>query len=375
VQRKHALAERFAGMGWLVPAILDALTVATDLYMDAIATVHVDRYWAGHVGLLGDAAWGGTLGGQGTSLAIVGTHVLAHELAAAPDVVSAWSRYEARMRRYATRCQSGAVRAGGFFAPKTRIGLGLRNVFYGVLSPFRLQMRASRPRHDAAVVSVVARRLQTCRVLRRGELGLVAKQPDSPRACSSLRPPLRTARNHAATAQATSVQKAARAPLADLAALARSPHFRLFLCFSCCSLPPNPSSKSVLPRRALARLLQIHRPADAPSTAPPCPRESCRPPATRRGLPSAPPASAPCSGHARQRRSPKTHDASSGCGGAALLGAVLDAAARSADGRDALSASNRVHCSIDINAGYLLDRESRPALGRLRRSSWARPAS
>jgi len=134
VQRKHALAERFAGMGWLVPAILDALAVATDLYVDAIATVHVDRYWAGHVGLVGDAAWGGTLGGQGTSLAIVGAYVLAHELAAAPNVVSAWSRYEARMRPYATRCQSGAARAGGFFAPKTRIGLGFRNVFYGVLT-------------------------------------------------------------------------------------------------------------------------------------------------------------------------------------------------------------------------------------------------
>jgi 2-polyprenyl-6-methoxyphenol hydroxylase-like FAD-dependent oxidoreductase len=136
--QRRDLAARFAGMGWVVPRVLDSLAEAQDLYVDAIATVHVDRYSTGRIALLGDAAWGGTLGGQGTSLAIVGAYVLAHELAMASDPGAGLARYEARMRPYATRCQRGAGRAGGFFAPRTWLGLGLRNLFYGALTSPRL---------------------------------------------------------------------------------------------------------------------------------------------------------------------------------------------------------------------------------------------
>ncbi len=132
--QKRALSERFAGMGWCVPELIAALDAASDLYVDAVATVHLDRYANGRIALLGDAAWGGTLGGQGTSLAIVGAYVLAHELAAQSNPALAFARYEAAMRPYATRCQAGARRVGGFFAPRTRFGLMLRNVFYGTLS-------------------------------------------------------------------------------------------------------------------------------------------------------------------------------------------------------------------------------------------------
>jgi 2-polyprenyl-6-methoxyphenol hydroxylase-like FAD-dependent oxidoreductase len=132
--QKRALAARFAGMGWRVPRVLECLTDAADLYVDAIATVHVDRYARGRVVLLGDAAYGGTLGGQGTSLAMVGAYVLANELSLASDPAAAFARYEARIRPYATRCQRGAARAGGFFAPRTRFGVALRDVMYGVLT-------------------------------------------------------------------------------------------------------------------------------------------------------------------------------------------------------------------------------------------------
>ncbi len=133
-QQKRVLAERFAGMGWLVPRMTAALDGAQDLYVDAVATVHVPSYACGRIGLLGDAAWGGTLGGQGTSLAIVGAYVLAHELAASPSPANAFSRFEREMRPYATGCQRGAMHVGGFFAPRTRFGLTLRNLFYGALS-------------------------------------------------------------------------------------------------------------------------------------------------------------------------------------------------------------------------------------------------
>lgn len=136
--QKRALRETFAGVGWETPRILDALESATDLYVDAIATVRLDRYARGRVVLLGDAAWGGTLGGQGTSLAIVGAYVLAGEHARGRTPAGAFVAYEKLMRPYATRCQAGATRAGGFFAPATRPGLWLRDRFYGLLTTPRL---------------------------------------------------------------------------------------------------------------------------------------------------------------------------------------------------------------------------------------------
>jgi 2-polyprenyl-6-methoxyphenol hydroxylase-like FAD-dependent oxidoreductase len=135
-EQKQALAARFAGMGWKVPQALEYLRDASDLYVDAIATVHVDRYWKGRVVLLGDAAQGGTLGGQGTSIAIVGAYVLGHEVALGGhrDPAAAFARYEERIRPYAARCQQGAVRSGEFFAPRSPFGVWARNVLYGTLT-------------------------------------------------------------------------------------------------------------------------------------------------------------------------------------------------------------------------------------------------
>ena len=128
--QKRAIRGTFDGVGWELPRVLEALDAATDLYVDAIATVRLERYAKDRVVLLGDAAYGGTLGGQGSALGIVGAYVLAGELAQGDEVSAAFARYEARMRPYATRCQKGAMNAGMFFAPKTRLGLAFRNLAY-----------------------------------------------------------------------------------------------------------------------------------------------------------------------------------------------------------------------------------------------------
>jgi len=149
--QKQALHQTFAGVGWEVPRVLDGLDRATDLYVDAIATVHIEHYAKGRVVLLGDAAYGGTLGGQGTSLAVVGAYVLAGELAQGGDPAAAFQRYEAVMRPYATQCQKGAMRVGSFFAPRTSAGLWLRNHFYGLLtSPRMLGLFERMVKHAAA---------------------------------------------------------------------------------------------------------------------------------------------------------------------------------------------------------------------------------
>lgn len=132
-QRSH-LRDVYKGADWETPRIMEALDAANDIYIDDIATVHVERYSRGRVVLLGDAAYGGTLGGQGTSLSIVGAYVLAGELSRAATHAEAFERYEAVMRGYATRCQRGATRVGSFFAPKTSAGLWVRNVMYSALT-------------------------------------------------------------------------------------------------------------------------------------------------------------------------------------------------------------------------------------------------
>jgi 2-polyprenyl-6-methoxyphenol hydroxylase-like FAD-dependent oxidoreductase len=110
---KRLFAQRFAGMGWEVPRILDGLAEAPVVYFDSIAQVHVDSYARGRVCLIGDAAWcASPRSGMGTTLAMVGAYVLAHELqAASGDYASAFDRYQQLMSPYVARCQKLALDA------------------------------------------------------------------------------------------------------------------------------------------------------------------------------------------------------------------------------------------------------------------------
>src|ERR1700712_335899 len=88
----------FANMPWKVPAVMSTLDGAEDLYFDTISRVHVPRWSEGRVALLGDAAWGVTLGGMGVGTGIVGGYVLAGELAASGGKPQpAFAAYEQRM--------------------------------------------------------------------------------------------------------------------------------------------------------------------------------------------------------------------------------------------------------------------------------------
>jgi 2-polyprenyl-6-methoxyphenol hydroxylase-like FAD-dependent oxidoreductase len=137
-QKAH-VASVFAGLGWEVPRLVAAMSEADDLYFDSISGVVVPRYSSGRIVLLGDAGYGGTLGGQGTGLAMVGAYVLAGELARAPDHETAFRRYEDRMRPYATKCLSGLRHVGPFYAPPSKTHRFLRDRMYGLLAARPLQ--------------------------------------------------------------------------------------------------------------------------------------------------------------------------------------------------------------------------------------------
>jgi 2-polyprenyl-6-methoxyphenol hydroxylase-like FAD-dependent oxidoreductase len=129
-QRRH-VAQQFAGVGGEVPGMLAELPGLDDFYLDSMSQVRMKgEYTAGRVALVGDAAYGNTMGGVGTGLAVVGAYVLAGELAVADgDHTAAYARYNEVIRRYAKI--AGQSNAGRFLAPRTALGIRARNWFIG----------------------------------------------------------------------------------------------------------------------------------------------------------------------------------------------------------------------------------------------------
>jgi len=129
-QQQQILANAFAGVGWRVPALLDAMWDAPDFYFDAICQVHVERWWRGRVALLGDSGYcGSPLTGLGTSVSLVGAYVLAGELAATPDDhEAAFGRYQEAMRTYVAQAQKLPPGGVNGFAPRSRAMISLRNL-------------------------------------------------------------------------------------------------------------------------------------------------------------------------------------------------------------------------------------------------------
>ncbi|MFF7455402.1 FAD-dependent monooxygenase [Kitasatospora sp. NPDC008115] len=115
---RELVAERMGALRWETPRLLDALHRSTDFYADVMAQVHLDTWSAGRTVLLGDAGYcASPLSGQGTSLALVGAHVLADELARAAGRGdghrAAFERYEDRMRPFVALNQALATENPG----------------------------------------------------------------------------------------------------------------------------------------------------------------------------------------------------------------------------------------------------------------------
>ncbi|VVJ18684.1 Oxidoreductase [Amycolatopsis camponoti] len=120
--QKDLVADRFAGLGWEIPALLGAMREAGDFYFDPVCQIVMDHLSAGRVTLLGDAGYcASPASGQGTSLALVGAYVLAGELAAASgDHTVAFARYESEMRPYIEKNQALAKTALRGIIPRSR---------------------------------------------------------------------------------------------------------------------------------------------------------------------------------------------------------------------------------------------------------------
>jgi 2-polyprenyl-6-methoxyphenol hydroxylase-like FAD-dependent oxidoreductase len=122
---EEELRRAFAGAGWRVPALLDLLRTAHDVYFDEVAQVVMPRWSQGRVVLLGDAAFAVSLiAGKGATLALAGAVVLADALADRPGAIDeALAAYEARLRPWVEAAQRMARRNARLFTPANRVQL------------------------------------------------------------------------------------------------------------------------------------------------------------------------------------------------------------------------------------------------------------
>lgn len=138
--QKQIVADAYRGAGWRVPEMMRAMTDDPDFYLDSLSRVRMNTYSSGRIALLGDAAYGNTLGGFGTGLAMVAAYVIAGELATANgDHEIAFRRYNELFHRYAKVARSGD--AGPFLAPRTPLRIRLRNWTFAFRLPMRLMLK------------------------------------------------------------------------------------------------------------------------------------------------------------------------------------------------------------------------------------------
>jgi 2-polyprenyl-6-methoxyphenol hydroxylase-like FAD-dependent oxidoreductase len=114
--QKRLLAERSAGLGWVVPQILEHMyDNASGFHFDARIQVIMEHWTKGRVALVGDAGYAVSLTtGQGASMAMAGAYVLAGEIAASgADLAAGISCYEDEVREYVLRNQAAARKLNG----------------------------------------------------------------------------------------------------------------------------------------------------------------------------------------------------------------------------------------------------------------------
>jgi 2-polyprenyl-6-methoxyphenol hydroxylase-like FAD-dependent oxidoreductase len=149
--QKALIKDAFAGMGWEADRFLASLDAAGDFYFDSLAQVGLPRWSSGRVGLLGDAAHcPSPASGQGTSLALVGAHVLGQHLGEPGGL----EEYERVMRPYVDKNMALGKKMAKDIVPGGRLAIAFRS--YGMRTlkyhPRKEQVidKILAPMHEAA---------------------------------------------------------------------------------------------------------------------------------------------------------------------------------------------------------------------------------
>jgi len=146
--QRDLVASVFAGDQWHIPRMTAAMRTADDLFFDVISQIHMPRWSAGRVALVGDAAYAPSfLTGQGSSIALVGAYMLAGELGGRPDHTSAFTAYEHGVREFVEMNQALVSEGNAALFPSTPEALAERNDALRRLT--YLPGEQGRPEHSA----------------------------------------------------------------------------------------------------------------------------------------------------------------------------------------------------------------------------------
>lgn len=125
-KQKEAFAEAFRDIDWQADRLTSGLKSSSDFYAHELCQIKMKELSTGHVVLLGDAGYCPTpFTGLGTNLCLVGSYILAGELArhGSSNVSAALRSYNEKMRPIIDECQSISPTALGLFFPSSRLGI------------------------------------------------------------------------------------------------------------------------------------------------------------------------------------------------------------------------------------------------------------
>jgi 2-polyprenyl-6-methoxyphenol hydroxylase-like FAD-dependent oxidoreductase len=134
------LRDTFACDSWVeLSEIMKRLDACSGLYFDSVSQIRMPAWSKGRTVLVGDAAYcPSLLAGEGAAFAMAGAYILAGELQhAGGDYLRACRMYEERFRPFIERKQRSAEQFAASFAPRTRLGLRVRDLVLRATS-FRL---------------------------------------------------------------------------------------------------------------------------------------------------------------------------------------------------------------------------------------------
>lgn len=140
VKQKTAIKEYFQGTGWETDRCLEGMMKTDNFYFEEISQIYLNRWSQGRCVLVGDTAYcPSPLTGQGTTLAIIGSYVLASKIIQNPeDPQKAFQAYEQDFRPLVNKRQP--IPLGGrvplLVNPDTAWGIWLLRLIFGWVTWF-----------------------------------------------------------------------------------------------------------------------------------------------------------------------------------------------------------------------------------------------
>lgn len=139
-KQKEEWAEIFHDAGWECKRYTDALKTTDDFYAHEVAQIRMPKLYSGRVVLLGDAGYcPSPFTGMGTTLALIGSYILAGELAKhGDDIDAALQAYHESMQEPLTKYQTLPTGSETSFYPTSELGIKITNSALWILSSLKI---------------------------------------------------------------------------------------------------------------------------------------------------------------------------------------------------------------------------------------------